>query len=163
MDKQNELFKSAVYMILNQDGKVLIQKRKNTKQWPNYYALPAGHIDRGENQYDAVIREAKEELGIELKKEDIINEYVVLRRNYFDINGKKLESYIDYYFEFKNFIGTPKILEEDKCEELLWVDLNNLPEPFVNYIGEFLNNKEMKTYDCIIEGKYTIENFETGW
>lgn len=83
-----EMFKSAVHMIIMNNDKLLIQKRKGTKLWPGYYALPAGHIDVGENQYEALIREAKEELGIEINPKDIINSYVVLRRNYFEIDGK---------------------------------------------------------------------------
>ena len=94
-----EMFKSAVHMIIMDNNKILLQKRKGTKLWPGYYALPAGHIDQGENQYEALIREAKEELDIEINPKDIINSYVVLRRNYFEIDGKILEPYIDYYFE----------------------------------------------------------------
>lgn len=152
-----ELFKSAVHMILVKDGKILVQKRKGSKLWPGYYALPAGHVDSGENQYDALVREAQEELGIELDIKNIINSYVVLRRNYFKIDGKKLEPYIDYYFEFKKYKGTPKIMEKDKCDELIWVDINDLPEPFVNYEGVFLNDRTIKTYDCKTDGAYKKE------
>ena len=152
-----ELFKSAVHMILVKDGKILVQKRKGSKLWPGYYALPAGHVDSGENQYDALFREAQEELGIELDIKNIINSYVVLRRNYFKIDGKKLEPYIDYYFEFKKYKGTPKIMEKDKCDELIWVDINDLPEPFVNYEGVFLNDRTIKTYDCKTDGAYKKE------
>ena len=53
-------------MIIMDNNKILLQKRKGTKLWPGYYALPAGHIDQGENQYKALIREAKEELDIEI-------------------------------------------------------------------------------------------------
>lgn len=152
-----ELFKSAVHMILVKDGKILVQKRKGSKLWPDYYALPAGHVDSGENQYDALVREAQEELGIELDIKNIINSYVVLRRNYFKIDGKKLEPYIDYYFEFKKYKGTPKIMEKDKCDELIWVDINDLPKPFVNYEGVFLNDRTIKTYDCKTDGAYKKE------
>ena len=144
-------------MILVKDGKILVQKRKGSKLWPGYYALPAGHVDSGENQYDALVREAQEELGIELDIKNIINSYVVLRRNYFKIDGKKLEPYIDYYFEFKKYKGTPKIMEKDKCDELIWVDINDLPEPFVNYEGVFLNDRTIKTYDCKTDGAYKKE------
>ena len=82
------IFKSAVHIILINDNKILLQKRKGSKLWPGYYALPAGHIDEGETQYDALVREAKEELGIEINTNDIINNYVVLRRNFFEIDGK---------------------------------------------------------------------------
>ncbi len=149
------IFKSAVHMIINKDNKILVQKRKGTKLWPGYYALPAGHIDEGENQYEALVREAKEELGITLNPKDIINSYVVLRRNYFEIDGKRLEPYIDYYFEINEYEGIPKIMEEDKCDELIWVDINNLPEPFINYSGAFLEDRTITTYDCKTDGPYT--------
>lgn len=148
------VFKSAVHIILTNDNKILLQKRKGSKLWPGYYALPAGHIDEGETQYDALVREAKEELGIEIIPDDIINNYVVLRRNFFEIDGKILEPYIDYYFEIKKYKGIPKIIEEDKCEELLWADVNNLPEPFINYEGVFLEDKTITTYDCLTDGAY---------
>lgn len=148
------IFKSAVHIILINDNKILLQKRKGSKLWPGYYALPAGHIDEGETQYDALVREAKEELGIEINPNDIINNYVVLRRNFFEIDGKMLEPYIDYYFEIKKYNGVPKIIEEDKCDELLWADVNNLPEPFINYEGVFLEDKTITTYDCLTDGAY---------
>ena len=149
-----ELFKSAIHMIITKDNKVLLQKRKGSKLWPGYYALPAGHIDQGENQYDALTREAKEELGVEITKENVLKSYTVLRRNYFEIDGKKLEPYIDYYFEIEDYKGTPKIIEEDKCDELIWGDLSDLPEPFINYEGDFLEDRTILTYDCKTDGAY---------
>lgn len=151
---EKAIFKSAVHMIIIKDNKILLQKRKGTKLWDGYYALPAGHIDENENQYDALIREAKEELGIVIDSKKIISSYTVLRRNYFKIDGKQLEPYIDYYFEINEYIGVPKIIEEDKCDELLWADINNLPFPFINYEGAFLEDKSILTYDCKIDGAY---------
>ena len=149
-----EVFKSAVHMIIINQNKILIQKRKGSKLWPGYYALPAGHIDKGENQYDALIREAKEELNIEIDNTDIINQYVVLRRNHFKIDGKVLEPYIDYYFEINNYKGIPTIVEKDKCTEIIWCDISKLPYPFINYQGDFLNNRSITTYDCKNQGAY---------
>ena len=148
------IFKSAVHMIILKNNKILLQKRKGSKLWPGYYALPAGHIDEGENQYEALIREAKEELGIEIDLNNIINSYVVLRRNYFKIDDKQLEPYIDYYFEINDYKGTPKIMEKDKCDELIWSSIDDLPEPFINYEGAFLEDKTITTYDCKTDGAY---------
>ncbi len=153
-----EIFKSAIHMIIIDNNKILVQKRKGTKLWNGYYALPAGHIDKGENQYEALIREAKEELDIHINSNNIINSYVVLRRNFFKIDEKQLEPYIDYYFEIKEYIGIPKIVETDKCDELVWVDINHLPEPFINYEGDFLKDKTITTYDCMIDGGYIKRN-----
>lgn len=148
------MFKSAVHIILMNENRILLQKRKGSKLWPGYYALPAGHIDEGETQYDALVREAKEELDIEIDTKDITESYVVLRRNYFKIDGKVLEPYIDYYFEVKKYTGKPRIVEEDKCDELVWADINNLPEPFINYEGAFLEDRTIKTYDCLEDGAF---------
>ena len=148
------MFKSAVHMIIKKDNKILLQKRKGSKLWPGYYALPAGHIDEGENQYDALVREAREELGIDLDPKKILNNYVVLRRNFFEIDGKQLEPYIDYYFDIEEFEGVPKIMEEDKCDELIWADADNLPVPFINYEGAFLEDRTITIYDCKTDGAY---------
>ena len=147
-------FKSAVHMLIVKDKKILLQKRKGSKLWPEYYALPAGHIAEGETQYDALVREAKEELGININPKNVINSYVVLRRNYFEIDGKQLEPYIDYYFEISEYDGIPNIMEEDKCDELIWSDINDLPEPFINYEGAFLEDRTITTYDCKTDGAY---------
>ena len=149
-----ETFKSAVHIILINEDKILLQKRRGSKLWPGYYALPAGHIEQGENQYDALVREAKEELDIEIDTNNIINSYVVLRRNFFKIDGKVLESYIDYYFEIKKYNGIPKIMENNKCEELIWSKVNDLPSPFINYQGEFLEDRAITEYDCLTDGAY---------
>ena len=149
-----EMFKSAIHIIIMDNNKILLQKRKGSKLWPRYYALPVGHIDKGENQYEALIREAKEELNIEIDLDGITNSYMVLRRNFFEIDGKKLEPYIDYYFEISKYKGTPIIAEPNKCEELIWADINNLPEPFINYEGDFLADKSITTYDCKTDGAY---------
>ena len=149
-----EIFKSSIYMLIVNNNKILLQKRKGSKLWPGYYALPAGHIDEGENQYEALTREAKEELGIEIDLKDIINSYVVLRRIFFEIDGKKLEPYIDYYFEISKYKGIPKIMEIDKCDELIWADVNDLPEPFINFEGDFLEDRSITTYDCKTDGAY---------
>ena len=79
---EKEKFLSSVYMIIrNEKNDILLQRRQGTKLWPGFLALPAGHIDQGENAYDALVREAKEELGIELSLNDIIDTFVVNRRN----------------------------------------------------------------------------------
>ena len=153
-----ELFKSAVYMIITKDNKILVQKREGTNAWCGYYALPAGHIDVGENQYEALVREAKEELNIDIDINNITNSYTVLRRNFYNMNNKKSDNYIDFYFEISKYNGTPSIAETNKCSELLWVDIHNLPEPFIDYEGLFLENRNIKTCDCYKMGKYIKEN-----
>lgn len=97
---EKEKFMSSIYLIIKNERKqILLQRRQGTKLWPGFLALPAGHIDEGENAYDAIIREAKEELGIEISIDNIIDTFVVNRRN------KSLLPYYDVYFEINNYIG----------------------------------------------------------
>ena len=143
---EKEKFLSAVYMIIkNKEGKVLLQRRQGTKLWPGFLALPAGHIDEGENAIDAVIREAKEELDITITEDDIIDSFVANRRN------KSLKPYFDVYFEISSYEGTIKINEPDKCSELRWCDMNNLPEDMVDFEIEAIKNRQQGIMFSVID------------
>ncbi len=132
---EREEFLSSIYLILkNDDGQILLQRRQGTKLWPGFLALPAGHIDKGENAYEAAIREAREELGIEISLDDIVDTYVVNRKN------KSLPSYYDVYFEISKYIGEIKINEPEKCSELVWIDPNNLPYDMIDFEKEAIDN-----------------------
>ena len=77
-----EKFLSSIYLIIKIDnGKILLQRRQGTKLWPGFLALPAGHIDEGEDPYEAAIREAKEDLDITITRNDISDSFVVMRKN----------------------------------------------------------------------------------
>ena len=132
-----ESFFASIYLIIkNKDGKVLLQRRQGTKLWPGFLALPAGHVDERENVYDAAIREAKEELSIVITKEDIIDTFVVNRRN------KSLASYFDVYFEISSYKGNIKINEPEKCSELKWCDINNLPDDMIDFEIDAIKNRQ---------------------
>ena len=68
------LWHRAVYaFIIDNEGNILLQKRSaNKKLWPNLWDVTVGgHVDSGEFGRQAIIREAKEELGLEISDEDI--------------------------------------------------------------------------------------------
>ena len=132
---EREHFLSSIYLIIkNENGEVLLQRRQGTKLWPGYLALPAGHIDEGENAYEAAIREAREELGIEIQVEDIIDTFVANRKN------KSLPSYYDVYFEVSKYLGEIRIAEPEKCSELIWANPANLPNDMIDFEKEAMEN-----------------------
>ena len=108
-------------MIKNEDGKkkILLSKRKNTGCKDGEYELPGGHLEENEDLYEAMIREAKEELGISLKRENL--KIVHIMHHY---TGKRM----NFILETEKSDLEPRIMEVDKCEELKWVEINNLPE-----------------------------------
>ena len=80
MAKEN--FLSSIYLIIkNEKGEILLQRRKGTKLWCGFLALPAGHVDLGENVYEAMMREAKEELGIEMPITDALYQVLFKGKN----------------------------------------------------------------------------------
>ena len=132
---EREKFLSAIYLIIkNEEGKILLQRRQGTKLWPGFLALPAGHIDEGENAYEAVVREAREELGIKIDIKNIIDTFVANRKN------KSLMPYYDVYFEIDSYEGEIKIKEPEKCSELVWCDIKNLPNDMIDFEIEAIKN-----------------------
>ena len=57
-------------IIKNDEGKILLTRR-NVEPFKGQWCLPGGHIDSDEKALDAVVREAKEETGLEFEPEYI--------------------------------------------------------------------------------------------
>lgn len=56
-------FRISAYGVLTEDGKVLIQIQPKN---PDKYNLPGGALEKGEKLHEALVREYKEETGIEI-------------------------------------------------------------------------------------------------
>lgn len=104
--------KAVASYIINSKNQVLLQKRSaNKRLWPNLWDMSAGgHVLAGEFGFQSIIREIKEELGIDIKKEDItflgcatsvnikndifnrhFNEYYIINKD-IDIKDLKLQA-----------------------------------------------------------------------
>jgi 8-oxo-dGTP pyrophosphatase MutT (NUDIX family) len=110
---------------------VLLMKRKNTGYNDGEYELPGGHLEANEDLFDAMIREAKEELLIDLKRENL--KIVHLMHHY---TGNRL----NFIFQTNADGLNPQIGEKDKCERLIWVALDNLPDNTTRKVKQMLKN-----------------------
>ena len=134
----------AVYILLEQDGKVLLGKRCNTGYQDGNYQVPAGHVEEGELPTEAIIREAKEEVNVDLTLNDLELVHIGYRPKH-DPSGDR----IDLFFKAKKWTGEVKNMERDKCEDLNWFSWDNLPENMVFHVGE--------AFKCIQRGIFYNE------
>ena len=72
-EKKKPLILVVSVILINQNRKVLLQKRPKGKKFSGFWELPGGKVKLYENPEKALIREIKEELNIELKVKDLIN------------------------------------------------------------------------------------------
>ena len=127
----------SVHLMLINDNKILLTRRKNTGFADGFYSMPAGKLEPKESVEDAIIREVEEEININIKNETLKTVQVMNR------NGSDRER-IDYFFTVDRWSGKIKNNEPNKCDDLKWFDINNLPENTVSYIKEAVNNYNKK-------------------
>ncbi|MEY4760387.1 MAG: hypothetical protein RLZZ200_243 [Pseudomonadota bacterium] len=57
----------AVVTIIRRQGRMLVIQRGPDSMLPSYWSPPSGRIEPGESQPQAVVREMREELGLEVR------------------------------------------------------------------------------------------------
>ena len=124
----------AVALILEKDGKLLLQRRCNTGFCDDCYGLIGGGVDGNETVLQAAIREAKEEADITIKPDDLNVVHVLHHRD-----RNNVES-ITFFIEVTDWQGEPIICEPRKCSDLGWFEIDKLPENLVSYLRQSLEN-----------------------
>ena len=122
----------AVHLLLVKDDRVLLLKRYNTGYEDGNYSVVAGHIDGGEDLKTAMIREAREEAGIEVSHANL--EVVGV------IPSKGDREYIHSFLKASVWSGEVTNMEPDKCNDLRWFDLNALPDNTIPYVRRAIEN-----------------------
>ena len=113
----------AAAIIINEEGKILLQSRADRELW----GLPGGCQELGESFKDAVIREVKEETNLDVEEKDLELIDIVSgnsRRNSYP-NGDVVINNTALYC-IRRYSGELKWDEESK--EMKFFDLDNLPE-----------------------------------
>jgi mutator protein MutT len=137
----------AVYVILRrEDGKAVFVKRSNTGWMDGKYGLPAGKVEKGETFLQGAVREAKEEVGVDVQATDLRHVLTIHRDSPDDeVDGDM--SWVDVFFEATKWAGEPFNAEPHMHSEIAWLDTQSLPDDVIPVMGEmfdFLN--QGKTY-----------------
>ncbi|MEO7020433.1 MAG: NUDIX domain-containing protein [Ktedonobacteraceae bacterium] len=135
MTNQPHRFKliGAVHLFLMHDKKILLLRRFNTGYEDGNYSVVAGHLDGDEEIKAAMIREAREEVGIELASGDVQVVGVMHRKS----NDER----VDFFLAAdERWPGELRNCEPDQCDELAWFDLDSLPTNMIPYVRRALAN-----------------------
>lgn len=113
--------KAVVLFIINSNGDVLLQQRSaNKKLWPNLWDITAGgHVLKDEFGYEAVIRETKEEIGLDLEVQELL--FIGCTRS---TNMKKdfiNRHFNEFYIAKKDINLSNLILQEEEVQDIKWV------------------------------------------
>jgi len=124
-----------------QNNKILLVKR-GTVVFKGYWALPGGRVDSGETIEQAVLREVKEETGLDIKIVKKIGEYHEIG----------VQDGIEYDYHPACFLVKPmggKIRRQEKeIEDIKLVDLEDIPEKLA-----FKHSSMIKDYIETLEKK----------
>jgi nucleoside triphosphatase len=101
--------------IFNSAGELLLLK---SHKWPGRYVVPGGHVELGECMEDAVIRETKEETGLDVF--DV--EFIVFQEFIYDPSFWKPRHFI--FFDYACKTDSADVRLNDEAEEHTWVRLS---------------------------------------
>jgi 8-oxo-dGTP diphosphatase len=126
--------KTSTAIIPYPENKILLIKR-NTIPFKGYWALPGGRMDPGETIEQTIVREVKEETGLDVAIVSKVGEYVE--------KGVKDDVEYEYYptcFVVKPIGGEIK-KQESEIQEVKLFNLNELPKPLA-----FVHEEMIKDY-----------------
>ena len=127
-----ERFPVTVHLLFFREDQVLLLRRFSTGYRDGEYSVPAGHLDGGETVIAAGMREAQEEVGVKIEADDLIFSSVMHRT--------EDDERVDFFVDVRKWRGEPFNAEPDTCDDLCWVDVNNLPANMVPYVRRALAN-----------------------
>lgn len=116
-----------VLLIATRGDQVLLARRANTGYSDGLWNLPSGKLELGEDVETAMLREAREEVGIELRRKDI-RMVASLHLRAPDEVGR-----VGFFFHADQWIGEPYNAEPHKCSDLQWFPIDELPADTVPY------------------------------
>ena len=125
-------------IVLNKNNKVFVAKRIDNPK--NFWQMPQGGIDEGEDYYEAALRELKEETSVvsieNIKEIDKKLTYILPDHLIGIIWRGKFKGQIQKWFVMR-FIGNDSEINiNTKKPEFLdwkWIDLEDLPKIAVNF------------------------------
>lgn len=139
----------SVYVLIINNGRLLMLKRHNTGCDDGNYTVPSGHVELNEHIALAAIREVKEEVNIDIELNSLKN-ICTMQRIDLKCSGY---TYIDFFYLCRSYYRTPENNEIDKCSDVRWFKLNDLPLNIVGHVDTviqyYLNDKRRSSNELL--------------
>lgn len=122
MEKNPTMLLVVAAALTNEVGEILLQKRPEGRQMAGLWEFPGGKVESGESPESALVRELKEELGIDVDSQNLIPLTFASAQN-----GDR--NMILLLYRCTRWQGEPTALESP---ELCWrtaADMHDLPMP----------------------------------
>ena len=150
------LWHRAVFaFILNSKGEILLQQRSaNKKLWPNKWDVTVGgHVNAGEFGRQALVRECKEELGIDVCDSDI--RFLVSSTSVYNKDGYVNNHYDECYLIIKDVDLSELNLQQSEVADVKYFSRDELINR-INNNYEGLTEKTVSWNVCkkILESDY---------
>ena len=139
---RTERVELTVLCLIEDGNKILLQNRIK-KDWQGY-TLPGGHVEKCESFVDAVVREMKEETGLDIK-----NPILVGVKQFPIEHGR----YVVFLFKSNEFAGKLKSSDEGKME---WIEYNDIKN--INTVNDFEELLKVMNSNKLSEFQYIVEN-----
>ncbi|HBL98207.1 TPA: NUDIX hydrolase [Candidatus Dependentiae bacterium] len=121
----------CAYLIIEKDDTVLLSLRQGTGYADGEWNLPAGHTEKGETITQATCREALEEIGIQIKPENLETVHVMYRQSN--------RTNVDVFMRCSQWDGEITNCEPGKCGGLKFFPKNALPAETSAYIKQLFS------------------------
>lgn len=123
--RRHQLTGDVHLLLVDRFGKILFGRRQNTGFEDGAWHLPAGHLEADESVVQALIREAKEEVGVTIASKDVEFAHIMHSAS----SGGRAA----FFFTVRSWDGTPENREPEKCSELGWFSITRLPDHLIDY------------------------------
>ena len=112
----------GVAVLVIRDGKILTGRRLSGSSGNSSWQFPGGHLEWGESISDCAVREVVEETGLDVT----VTGFGPFTNDLFMVEGKH---YVTLFVLATAPVGSPRVLEPEKCAEWRWCAWDSIPEP----------------------------------